>query len=158
MILQPRVPLTQNVLCRHDESTGVAEQGAVCYLSGDKKVAKITASGQVPFGLLGQRVKGNMAGLPQNFEFPGEIGNSDARLGDPVLVYHGGIFETTYYIVSGSVTAGDPLYGCIVGASDQGKLCKDVLLAGAGAVAIALNSLTADETSALKPLLIKLAL
>lgn len=158
MILQPRVPLTQNVLCRHDESTGVAEQGAVCYLSGDKKVAKITASGQVPFGLLGQRVKGNMAGLPQNFEFPGEIGNSDARLGDPVLVYHGGIFETTYYKISGSISAGASLYGCVVGAEDQGKLVSNGSLATAGVVAIALNSLSADETSAQKPLLVKLAL
>lgn len=165
MVLVPRCPNVEDVMCKHDESSGTAEAGCVMYLSGDKKVAKVAASGNVPFGLLGQRVKAQATGLPQNFEFPGEIGTSDARLGDPVLVFQGGQFETTYYLLPSGVAAGSALYACVAGAAHNGKLVDAILLASGVAndfsgspkvVAVAENALSSDEAAAAKPLLIKL--
>lgn len=157
MVLIPRVPNIQNVLLKHDETSGTAAAGSVVYLSGDRKVAKVAASGNVPVGLLGQEVKANAAGLPVNFEFPGEIGGSQARLGDPVLVYSQGVFETTHYKISGSISAGAELYACVV-SGHEGKLTNSGAESTTDLVAIALNSLTAGETAAAKPLLIKLVL
>ena len=161
MVLNPRQPDIQNVQCKHDELSGTAEAGAIVYLSGDSKVAKVTASGHVPFALLGQQVKANAAGLPQNFEFPGEIGSSQARLGDPVLCYHGGQFETTHYHLPAGVTAGAPLYAKIGDASHNSKLVASGVGVALNAdsapavVAVAENSLSADEAAAAKPLRIK---
>lgn len=160
MVLIPRVPDVQNVLCKHDKDSGTAEAGAIVYLSGDLKVAKVSASGNVPFAMLGQRVKAPLAGLPQNFLFPGEIGASDAAIGDPVLLFHCGIFETNHYDLAAGVTAGDPLYaklgegqltiattGVALGEDATPKIC-----------AIAQGSLSAAEAAAGKKLVVKLAL
>ncbi len=164
MVLVPRCPDVQDVMCKHDASSGTAEAGVIVYLSGDKKVAKVAASGNVPFGMLGQRVKAQATGLPQNFEFPGEIGSSDARLGDPVLVYHGGQFDTTQYALPSGVTAGAALYASVA-TGNQGKLVDSILLASgvangfsgsAQVVAVAESSLTVSEAAAGKSLLIKL--
>lgn len=162
MVLNPRQPNIQNVLCKHDELSGTAEAGAIVYLSGDNKIAKVTASGNVPFALLGQQVKANAAGLPQNFEFPGEIGSNQARLGDPVLLYHGGQFETTHYHLPAGVVAGAPLYAKTGDATHNSKLVASGVgvaldLAGNPAVvAIAENSLSVDEAAAAKALRVKL--
>lgn len=161
MVLVPRFPNVQDVMCVHDYASGVAEAGCIVYLSGDKKVAKVAASGNVPFGMLGQKVKAQATGLPQYFEFPGEIGMSDARLGDPVLVYHGGQFETTHYALPSGVAAGSALYASI----DEGKLVDAVLLASGVAngvsgnpqvVAVAESALSADQAAAGQELLIQL--
>jgi len=161
MVLNPRDPQHENVLCRHDELTGTAEAGSVVYLTGDKKVAKVSVSGNVPFGLLGQGVKGQTAGLPTNFEFPGEIGTTDARLGDPVCVYHLGQFDTTHYHLPSGVNAGAQLFARTDDVTHAGKLTNSgtVALNHAGApapVAIALSTLSSGEAAEGKSLLIKL--
>jgi hypothetical protein len=161
MVLVPRFIDVQNVLCKHDEVSGTAEAGAVVYLSGDSKIAKVVASGNAPFAMLGQRVKASAAGLPQNFQFPGEIGASDARLGDPVLLFQkGGQFDTTHYDLASGVTAGAPLYAKV----GEGKLtaaatgvCVDSN-GDAVKVAVAVNTLSVDEAAAGKFLTIALQL
>lgn len=161
MVFIPRHPDTQNVLCRHDEASGTAEAGAVVYLSGDSKIAKCAVSGNVPYGFLGQRVKASAAGLPEGFKFPGEIGSSDALLGDPVCVYHSGLFETTHYYLPAGCTAGDRLYAMIGNSTHNGKL---IAVAASGAfdhdstrkvVAIAQETLTSTQASAGERLTVK---
>ena len=158
MVLIPRNPINQNVLCKHDALSGTAEAGAIVYLSASNLVAKVVASGNVPFGMLGTRVKANAAGLPQNFEFPGEIGTNFARLGDPVLVYHGGLFETTHYDLPAGCAFGAPLYAEL----GEGKLTavtSGVALDFGGApkiVAVAQLALSAGDAAAFKHLPIKL--
>lgn len=159
MVLIPRHINVENVLNKHDETSGTAEAGAIVRLSADKKVAKISASGQVPFGMLAYKVKAPAAGLPQNFQFPGEMGATEALLGDPVLVYHGGIFETTHIAISGSAVAGAALYA----STDAGKLTN---VSASGALengspkvcAYVQDGLTAPEVAAGKALTIKLVL
>lgn len=127
MVLIPRNPGNQNPLHRHDASSGTAEGGTIVALNSAGEVAKVSASGQTPFGILFQRVKGATPGLPQNYEFPGEIGASDARLGDPVLIYQeGGTFETDNYTITGaSLEASTLLYARIGDADNNGKLTDD---------------------------------
>lgn len=162
MALNPRVVVIEDVLNRQDASSGTAEAGNIVYLSGDKKVAKVVASGNVPFGMLGQAVKAAPAGLPQNFEFPGQIGNSDARLGDPVLVYHMGQFETTQYVLAAGVAAGAKLYCGASVVAEQGKLIASGTGAALGfdgsplVVAVAQSALSVDEAAAGKALLVQL--
>ena len=165
MVLIPRNPVNQNPLHRHDEDSGTAEGGSIVALNSEGKVAKVSASGQAPYGILFQRVKGVTPGLPQNYEFPGEIGASDARLGDSVLVYQdGGTFETDNYVIVGSgVSAGTTLYARINDADDNGKLTddtSDVADNGDGstalAVALAIDTLTADQVTAGEKLFVKL--
>lgn len=162
MVLTPRCPNTENVLCRHDETSGTCEAGAIVYLSGDKKIAKVAASGNVPYGLLGQRVKANAAGLPQGFEFPGEQGASDARLGDPVCLFHGGIFDTDFYHLPAGVTAGAALYARTEESENNAKLVTTATGVALGLdgqpakVAVAMSSLSTAEATAKKPLLVKM--
>lgn len=164
MVLIPRNPVNQNPLHRHDADSGTAEGGSIVALSAEGKVGKVATSGQTPYGILFQRVKGTTPGLPQNYEFPGEIGASDARLGDPVLVYQeGGTFETDEYVIVGSgVAAGTKLYARAESGADNGKLTDDTSNVAVGdgstplAVAMAIDSLTADQVSAGERLFIKL--
>jgi hypothetical protein len=163
MVLIPRNPVNQNPLHRHDEASGVAEGGSIVALNAEGKVGKVAASGQVPYGILFQRVKGAIPGFPQNYEAPGEIGASDARLGDPVLIYQdGGTFETDNYdLVGAGISAGSLLYARINVPADNGKLTDDTsdvavdALGNPIAVAIAIDSLTADQASAGERLFIK---
>lgn len=160
MSFKPRHNALQNVLCRHDEVSGTAEAGAIVYLSGENKVAKIAASGNVPYAILAQKVKAQAAGLPSNFEFPGELGTSDARLGDPVLLYHSTVAETTHYLLPTGCLAGSALYANL----GDGKLTTAVtgVAFGAGSdpivCAYAQEALTAGEVSAGKALVVKVAL
>lgn len=160
MTLIPRHIDIENVLCKHDESTGTAEAGAIVRLSGDQKVAKVTAvSGHVPYGMLGLKVKSPAAGLPQNFQFPGEMGATEALLGDPVLVYHQGIFDTTHIAISGNLSAGAALYA----STDGGKLtnvsASGALEGGSAKIcAYAQSAMTSTEFLAGKALRIKLVL
>jgi len=127
MVLIPRNPVNQNPLHKHEANSGTAEAGTIMHLT-PSGVAKITTSGQAPYGILFSRVAAGLAGMPQNFEFPGEIGTSDQRLGDPVLLYQdGGTFETSEYALSGaSVSAGTKLYCLADGSADAGKLTEDI--------------------------------
>lgn len=159
MVLVPRHVDVENVLCKHDELSGTAEAGAIVKLTAANKVAVVSGSG-APFAMLGQKVKAQAAGLPQNFEFPGEIGTSDARLGDPVLLFHGGVFETTHYNLPSGVAAGAALYaelgdGKLI--TTTGTAALDLL--GAPAIcAIAQSALSTAEAAAAKRLVVKLQL
>ena len=171
MALTPRHPGIGNTMVQHDESSGTLEPGAIVYLTAEGKAAKCTAiSGNVPFAISFQRVKAQSANLPLNYEFPGEIGASDARLGDPILLYqNGGIYHTEHYNIIGGagVDAGTALYCQVNDATDQSKLVnddgstKDVAVDAAGdpvLCAIVQEPLTAEEVAAGEPLLIQLKL
>jgi hypothetical protein len=150
MVLIPRFIDVQNVLCKHDVNSGTAEAGNVVYLTGDSTVGKIAASGNVPFALLGQRVKQSAAGLPSNFQFPGEIGASDARFGDPVLLFqNGGQFDTDQYDLAAGVAAGAALYAEVGGllTSSTVNVCVDAA-GNPVKVATAITSLTAAQAAA----------
>lgn len=169
MSLIPRKPLVQDSQLLHSEASGAATAGCVVYLAGDQAVACVSASGHEPFGLLGQNVIAEAANLPKGFRFPGQLGSSDAYLGEPVMVAHGGgTYETDqYYDASAAISAGDKLYAVIATAGHNGKLTNDDSGATALApnnsapkhVATAMNSLTAAEVAAgSKKLLIKVEL
>ena len=166
MIFTPRLPVNENSLHKHEEASGTASAGAIMYLTESGTVAKVSTSGQVPYGILFHNVKAPLPGLPQNFEFPGEIGSADARLGDPVLLYQeGGTFETDYYEYTGAtgLAAGDMLYARANGSASDGALTDDtanVATESDGstikAVAQVLEPLTDDEATAGKALLVRL--
>jgi len=162
MAINPRHVDIEDVLNRHKADSGTAEAGAIVYLSGDKEVAKVAASGNVPFGMLGQAVVAAPAGVPQNFEFPGQQGNSEARLGDPVCVYHCGQFDTTNYQLAAGVAAGAKLYAGAQVTAEQGKLIASGTGAANGVdglpkvVAIAQSDLSVAEAAAGKALLVQL--
>lgn len=162
MVLIARTPSVENVLCKHDEDSGTAEAGVVVFLSGDDKVAKVAASGNVPFGFLGQQVRAQAAGLPLNFEFPSQQGSNTALIGDPVLVVHGGIYETDQYFLPSGVAAGSALYAKVDDVDNDGKLvadAADVALdfdGSAKVVAVAQQDLSADQAAANERLRVKL--
>jgi hypothetical protein len=164
MVFTPRLPVRDNGQHKHEAASGATSAGSVMYLTTSGTVAKVTTSGQVPYGILFHNVKAPLAGLPQNFEFPGEIGSADCRLGDPVLLYQdGGTFETDLYDYSGSsgISAGTLLYARINDGADNGKLTNDTLnVAGASGAAIAVaraqETLTDAEAVAGKRLAFKL--
>jgi hypothetical protein len=173
MVLNPRLPVNEDPLHDHDAASGATAGGSIVKLQADGTIAKITSSGQVPYGILFNNVKSPIPGLPQNFLFPGELGSVDAFLGDPVLVYvgAGGLFETTHYSYEGSsgIDAGAKLY-CLSNTSgnvNDGKLVNSatpasgVVVQEAGAakvIAIATQPLTDAEASVRKPLAIKMLL
>jgi hypothetical protein len=173
MVLNPRLPVNEDPLHDHDAASGATAGGSIVKLQADGTIAKITTSGQVPYGILFNNVKSPIPGLPQNFLFPGELGSVDAFLGDPVLVYigAGGLFETTHYKYSGSagIDAGTKLY-CLTDAAvsdDNSKLVNtptpvsgSVVQEGGSAkvIAVATQPLTDEEASAQKPLAIKMLL
>lgn len=171
--LNPRLPVNEDSLHNHDAASGATAGGSIVKLQTDGTVAKVTSSGNVPYGILFNNVKSPMPGLPKNFRFPGELGSVDAFLGDPVLVYigAGGLFETTNYQYAGSVgiNAGVNLF-CLtntVGNANDGKL-TNTSTPGVGAViqeagsakpiAVVTQPLTHDEATAGKALAIKMLL
>lgn len=164
---KPRNPVVQDSVFKHQASSGPAAAGCVVHIVGDQEVACVTTSGDVPFGFLGQNVIAEPSNLPKGFRFPGQLGSSDAFLGDPVMVAHSeGTYETTHYVASDApFAAGDLLYVAIDrGAAINGRLTNN----NSGSVApdntapavcaVALSPLTAIEAAAGKPLLIKLEL
>lgn len=159
-----RNPEVSDVMTRHDETSGTVDSGAVLYLSGDRKVAKVTASGNVPYGFLGETsVRAQAPGTPAGFNYPGQMGSTDALLGEPVVVYHGGgTADTTVYVLPAGVSAGAPLYALVGNATNNGKLTA-VSASGANGfsgtplvVAEAISSLSTAQAAAGKKLTIKL--
>lgn len=165
MTFVPRHPVLQESQLQHDPSKGTLAQGCVLYLSGDGLVACVTESGHEPMGFAMQNIVAENASTPKGHQYPGELGSSDALIGDPLAVaMGGGTFETTAYVdVSGPITAGEALYAAVAASADNGKLTNStssVALSGGSPkkCATALVSLTADEVAANKPLLVKLEL
>lgn len=118
-------------------------------------IADASVAGQRPIGWLMQLVKDEYTDFPQGFLMRGDHGSSDAFPGDPVGVAcgAGAIYETDQYVdeASDGIAAGVLLYP-----DDDGKLSdSDADSAAGGAVAVALNTLTATETAAGEMLLIQ---
>jgi hypothetical protein len=111
------------------------------------------AQNDTAFGWLMQKVKATSAEMPPGFLFRGDLGSSDAHLGDPVGVAHGAgaIYETNQYVDNGAdgITAGTTLY-----VDDDGKL-EDTNADSGAAAAVAMQTLTAAEAAAGKMLRVK---
>jgi hypothetical protein len=164
MTFTPRLPVRDNSQHKHEADTGTVSAGSIMYLTESGTVAKVTASGQTPYGILSHNVKASLAGLPAGYEFPGEIGSADVRLGDPCQVFQdGGTFECDLYdyVGSGGLPAGTKLYARVLDSATNGQLTNDtsnVADADGAALAVALvqEPLTHDEAAAGKALQFKL--
>lgn len=136
------------------ETTPIAA-GKLVYMVGDRTVDVVTtASSQTPVGWLMQKVKAAYTELPTNYLMRGDMGSSDAFVGDPVAVASGpgALYETDQYVDEG----GDGIaYGVLLYCDNDGKLSDTNADSAAAASAIALNTLTAAECAAGEMLLIK---
>jgi len=129
--------------------------GRLVYMSGDREVDTVsTASSQTPVGWLMQKVKDPYTDFPAGFVMRGDLGSSDAFVGDPVGVAcgPGAVYETTEYVdeAADGIAAGTLLYP-----DDDGKLSDTNADSAGAAAAMALNTLTAAQTLAGNMLLIK---
>lgn len=118
-------------------------------------VADASVATQFPVGWLMQKVKDPYTDFPTNFRLRGDMGSSDAFVGEPVGVAAGpgAVYETDQYVdeASDGIAAGVKLY-----VDDDGKLSdSDADSATDGATAVALNTLTTAQCAAGEMLLIK---
>ena len=154
-MLKTRHPGTEDMFCTFnpDSVESLSYHAGRCVRivgvtdDGRTLVDSVTAaSSQTVFGFLMQKVKAVATGFPHGYLFRGDMGSSDAFLGDPVAVAHGpgAIYETDQYVDNSSdgITAGDVLY-----CDNDGKL-EDTNADSGGAVAVAMDTLTATETAA----------
>jgi hypothetical protein len=176
----PRHPVTENQFCSYTSISGasatdgiggtIADAGAVVYISGwdsingRSMVEMVTASGQAPYGFLGQKVKMGYHDVhPYYWQKREDFGSSDAianpwlyngvQIGTkatPVMVAHdGGIWDTTHYdlTMGQAVNAGDNLY---VSSNGGGKLTAKLADAVdmSTAVAISESYLSATDVAA----------
>jgi hypothetical protein len=159
MTLKPRHPITEDQFFKIEASPAQdcpLYAGMIVYISGDRTVDVMSdASEQRAYGFLMQKVKDEYTDFPTGFRLRGDLGSSDAFVGDPVGILHGRgtVFETDQYNDTGSDGIA---YNTLLYPSDDGKLeDTDADSATDGAVAVALNSLTATETAAGEMLLVK---
>lgn len=132
--------------------------GRLVYMTDDRTVDTVADAAdatQFPIGWLMQQVKDAYTDFPTNFRLRGDLGSSDAFVGDPVGVAAGpgAVYETDQYVDEGSngIAAGIKLY-----VDDDGKLSDtDSDSATDGATAVSLNALTAAQCTAGEMLLIK---
>jgi hypothetical protein len=161
-MFKARHPLVENMFCTFDPDsveTLPVHAGRCVRLVGltdDHRpiVDAVTdASAQTVFGILMQKVKETASGFPHGYLFRGDMGSSDAFLGDPVAVAHGAgaVYETDQYVDNG----GDGIaVGTVLYCDDDGKL-EDTNADSGASVAIAMDTLTATEAAAGKMLRIK---
>ncbi len=162
MTLTLRHPIVENQFCSFDATSSEVlpvEAGTLVKVvgvttNGRTLVDVVTdAAADTVFGWLMQKVKAVSSEMPPGFLFRGDMGSSDAFLGDPVGIAHGNgaIYETNQYVDNGAdgVTAGDTLY-----VDDDGKL-EDTQTDAGDAVAEAMQTLTASEMAAGKMLRIR---
>lgn len=134
------------------------DAGRLVRLVEDREVDTISDASvatQIPIGWLMQKIKDPYTDFPQGFLMRGDHGSSDAFVGDPVGVAcgPGAIYETDQYVDEG---LDGIAYNTLLYPDDDGKLSDtDADSASGGAVAIALNTLTAAECAAGAMLLIK---
>lgn len=164
MVLTVRHPVVENMYCTFNpDSVEVmpVPAGRLVRVTGETTDGRAIvdlvsdASAQTALGWLMQKVKSESAEMPPGFRYRSDMGSSDAFLGDPVGVAHGpgAVYETDQYVDEGSdgIAAGTLLY-----ADDDGKLSDtDADSSLGGAAAMALNTLTAADTTAGKMLRIK---
>lgn len=129
--------------------------GRLVYLTDDRTVDTIsTARSQTPFGWLMHRIKDAYTDFPAQYRMRSDIGSTDAFPGDPVGIAcgPGALYETDQYVdeASNGIAAGTLLYP-----DDDGKLSDTNADSAGAAAAVAVNTLTAAECAASKPLLIK---
>jgi len=117
-------------------------------------IASASTAAQFPVGWLMQKVKDEYTDFPTNFRLAGDLGSSDAFVGDEVAVATGvgAIYETDQYVdeAADGIAANTLLYP-----DNDGKLSDSNADSAASAAAVALNTLTAAECAAGKMLLIK---
>lgn len=152
-----RHPIIENQFLKFNasssETTPIAA-GKLVYLVGDRTVDVVSdASAQTAIGWLMQKVKDEYTDLPSGYRMRGDMGSSDAFLGDPVAIAqgNGAVYETDQYVDEGSDGIA---YGTVLYSDDNGQL-SDTNADSGTAVAVALNTLTAAECAAGKMLLIK---
>jgi hypothetical protein len=132
--------------------------GRLVRLVGDRTVDTVGDASEAthrPIGWLMQLVKDPYTDFPSGFLMRGDHGSSDAFVGDPVGVAcgHGAIYETDQYVDEASDGIA---YGTLLYPDDDGKLSdSDADSANIGAVAVALNTLSAAEAAAGEMLLIQ---
>jgi len=131
--------------------------GRLVRVTGDREVdtiADASVAAQLPIGWLMQKVKDPYTDFPAGFMLRGDLGSSDAFVGDPVGVAcgPGAVYETDQYVDEGSdgIDAGTLLYP-----DDDGKLSDTNADSAAAAAAVAMNSLTATQTAAGAMLMIR---
>ena len=163
MVFIPRYTVVEdqfNTYDAADANTGAFEaySGMVVSYTGDELVA-VVASGTTPQGFLMQNVKHSYPNLPAGFRFTGDLGSSDAFLGEPVAVAHGGgVADVNQYDddLGGGISAGDNMY-----AKAGGKITNDVSLSVTGGddpVAVSKVDVSADAIAGGKRLRIKILL
>lgn len=169
MTFIPRYSVVEDQFAKYDvadANTGAYEaiSGVVVSYTGyDSNAAvtlvKKTASGTTPRAFLMQSVKHSYANIPQGFRYRGDIGSTDAFVGDPVGIAHsGGVFDTDQFDADsgGTVTAGQSLYAKV-----GGRLTNNSSLSVTGSadeVAVARNNLSADAIAAGKLLRVQILL
>ena len=131
--------------------------GRLVRITGDREVdtiASASTAAQFPIGWLMQRVKDPYTDFPANFMLRGDLGSSDAFVGDPVAIAcgPGAVYETDQYVDEGSdgIAAGTLLYP-----DDEGALSDTNADSAAAAAAVAMNSLTTEQCVAGEMLMIK---
>ena len=137
--------------------------GRLVRLVGDRTVDTVSDASDSTHrtvGWLMQKIKDTYTDFPQGFLMRSDHGSSDAFPGDPVGVAcgAGAIYETDQYVDEG---ADGITYGTLLYPDDDGKLSDtnadsaDTIHGVNGAVAVALNSLTATQCAAGEMLLIQ---
>lgn len=135
------------------------DAGRLVRLTGDRTVdttADVTSAAQRPFGWLMQKVKDPYTDFPAGFMMRGDLGSSDAFVGDPVGVAcgPGAVYETDQYVdeAGDGIAANTYLYP-----DNEGKLSDSDADScyGTAPVALAMNSLSAAQCAAGAMLLIK---
>lgn len=155
MTFKVRHPLVENQYCTFNASSSEnlpVAAGVLVKIVGETSdgraivdVVSTAASDQV-FGWLMQKVKAEYSTFPPNFRLRGDLGSTDAFLGDPVGVAMGAgaVYETDQYVDNGAdgISAGTLLY-----LDDDGKL-EDSQTDSGPLVAIAMNTLTTAQVTA----------
>lgn len=129
--------------------------GRLVRLTEDRTVDTIaTASSDVPFGWLMQRVKDAYTGFPTGFMLTSDLGSTDVFVGDPVGVAcgPGAIYETDQYVDEASDGIA---YGTLLYPDNEGMLSDSNADTAPAAAAQAMNTLTAAQCAAGDMLLIK---
>lgn len=156
MTFKAREPVIEIQFLQHDPASVTVmplPAGRLMRVVGDGLVDVITtAASQTPVGWLMQKIKAAYTDLPSGAVFRGDLGSSDAFLGDPVGIASLGIYETDQYVdeASNGIAGGVLLY-----CDNDGKLSDSNADGAAAPAALALRSLTAAQCTAGAMLLIK---
>lgn len=155
MTFQVRHPVVLNQYCTFYASsaeTFPVAAGKVVKLVGETTDGRAivdvvsTASSDVAFGFLMQKVKEESSENPPGFRYRSDLGASDCFKGDPCGVAHGpgAVYETDQYVDNGSdgIAVGTLLY-----VDNDGKL-EDTNADSGANVAIAISGLTAAQVTA----------